>query len=531
MGVRPMRRSVSSGVLTALLLLPALMTASIVAGDGMPGYVLEPGEDPGEAFSSLFETRQLARVELQGGGVQTISLFLSVFSLDPGRNLTIMVPLRTLPEDVTGEPIKESDFREEYRLDRAEREIPRQDPDVANQRFWEETSSSLGLCLGSMLLTAPGEYLRENVRYEVDEYGRKEDSLDGGGTYAIDDGIAPEQHYDIDGFSIDVFGVDKGPLLEEYLEQEGLVVPEGMDLEAYEGQYLAVVEAETKPPIDEDDFELFAANAPNTTERIRERLSEQPVLSSRGIWDLKYELENDLEEEVVGFGYYYDDPDYEAKWALYGELEDIMHELIDAVYEDADFEGEVLHVDLPLDDGRMFFPLGTSAGWPNSVGDIDILFSVPEGKRLRIDDTEDAFFEGRHWYLFSMASANPGFDLASDVEDADGGRLKQANRAAWMYDNADTVGPLVAALVVVLLWFACAAAISRHYGLEGRVLRNPWLWALLGLSVLVSIAGAVLVYLLLRPEPIKELARRPSFTGAVAMWPVTLVAFLVGGLL
>ena len=317
MGVRPRTRAVLPGALTVLLLLSSFMTASIVAGDGMPGYVLEPDEDPEKAFSSLFETRQLARVELKGGGVQTISLFLSVFSLDPGRNLTIMVPLRTLPDDVTGKPIKESEFRKEYRLDRTVKEIVRQDPDLARERFMEETSGALELCLGSMLLTLPGEYLRENVRHETDEYGDRKSELGGGGSWALDDGIAPEQHYDIDGFSIDVFGVDKGPLLEEYLVQKGLVVPEGMDLEAYEGQYLAVVEAETKPPIDEGDFELLDTSAPNTTEQIRQQLSDQPVLSSRDVLYLKRELDDDLEAEVYD---YHDD-----NWEYYYQLREIMY--------------------------------------------------------------------------------------------------------------------------------------------------------------------------------------------------------------
>ncbi len=506
------------------MLLSTVLAGCLAAGDGIPGYQFVPGEDPEEAFSSLFESRQLARVELTDPGHERISLFLSVFSLDPGRNLTIMVPLRTLPDDVTGEPMNESEFRKEFKLERAEMEVVRQDPDVAWERFAEETGEGLRLCLGSMLVSFPGEYLRENVQREsyYDGYGRKEDT-GGGGSYVLDD-IGPEQHYEFDGFSIDVYGVDAGPLLEEYLALKGLIVPEGMDLEAYEGQYLAVVEAGTKPPIDEDDFELLAAGAPNTTGRLVERIREEPTLSPQGIYNLKWEMEDHLEYELDRWG---DD----SNWEHYYELEGAMYALIDAVYRPTDFEGEVIYVDLPLDDGRMFFPLGTSAGWPNHVGDIDILFSVPEDKWLSIPDTKDAFFEGRHWYLFSMARANPGFDLESTVGDGDGGRLRQANRAAWLYDNADSVGPLVAALIVIVLWFACAAVLSRRFGLEGRVLRNPTLWALLGLSALISIVGAVLVYMMVRPEPIKEMLSRPALAGTVAMWPVTLVAFLAGGFL
>ncbi|NIP36473.1 MAG: hypothetical protein GWN18_16080, partial [Thermoplasmata archaeon] len=68
---------------------------------------------------------------------ERICLFLSVYSLDPGKNLTIMVPLRTLPVDVTGEPMKESEFREDYLLDRIETEVIEQDPDEASSKLWE----------------------------------------------------------------------------------------------------------------------------------------------------------------------------------------------------------------------------------------------------------------------------------------------------------------------------------------------------------------------------------------------------------
>ena len=95
-----------------MVLLMVFSTLSILpmaAGDGIPGYRFGDITDPDnpEEFESIFESRQLARVDLLEDDLERISLFLSVYSLDPGKDLTIMVPLRTLPSEVVGEPMKE----------------------------------------------------------------------------------------------------------------------------------------------------------------------------------------------------------------------------------------------------------------------------------------------------------------------------------------------------------------------------------------------------------------------------------------
>jgi hypothetical protein len=146
-----------------------------------------------------------------------------------------------------------------------------------------------------------------------------------------------------------------------------------------------------------------------------------------------------------------------------------------------------------------------------------------------IRDSKDAYFDGKHWYLFQLVNAKPSYDLESAVMESDGARLKQANRAAWLTDNSETSGSLIAALVLIGLWFGSAFALKRHYGLEGKVLRDPQLWVLLGLALFISIAGALLVLLLWRPEPIRKAIKRVPVVGTAAMWPLVAIVFVFGG--
>jgi hypothetical protein len=510
------------GVL-AILLASMFILGSIppVEGDGMPAVTIVDVDDPTKVFGSIFESRQLARVEQVNDTHERISLFLSVYSMEPGSNLTIMVPLRTLPVDVTGKPMKESDFRDEYRLDKAEDEVVRQDPDEARDKFWGKTSGAVEFCFGSMLLTLPGEYLRENVHQSSQQYEGRKGELDSGGTSVI---IEPEpiQHYEFDGFSIDIFGVGAGPLLKDYLAEKGLVLPEAMDLESYEDHYIAVVEGRTKPPIDEDDFDLLLRYVPNSTAELIAELKDDPVRNQYEIEDLKWEFYRKISNEFP-WSERQDQVDY-------GELLGIKDDLIDALFGSTDFEGEVIDVDLPLDAGKVFFPLGTSAGWPNQVGDIDILFKVPEDKDLSLSDSKDAYFEDSHWYLFQMEHANPGFDLESSVMKGSEDRRKEAERAAFYYDNSGVLSALLVVVILLLLWFGLAFALRRYIGAEGKVVRRPLLWILLGASLLISIPGALLAYLIINPLPLNKLRAQVTPWVHLAMYPITIAFFALGAM-
>jgi len=519
-------RSPTRPLLAVLIVMLFAVPAAPVAADGMPSITLG-GEEATKVFGSLFESRQLARVDLVNSTHERITLFLSVYSLDPGDNLTLMVPLRTLPALVTGKPVKESGFRDEQQLDRAEDEVVRQDPDEAWSDMREETAGALQGAFGSMLFTLPGEYVREKLHLVSDDTaGYKEDA--GGERYGIGLNDEPVQHYEFDGFSVDVFGVDAGPMLADYLLEKGLVLPAQGDLERYNAHYLAVVEGATEPPIDAEDYAMLQRWAPNTTAIIADELREDPVRTGAELWELKNRiLYHDLEDEVR---LTYDER-LSDWYNRLGSVQEIAGELIDALFGKTDFAGEALTIELPLDSGKVFFPLGTSVGWPNEVGDIDVLFSVPENRDLSLPMTSDAYFDGSHWYLFQMSSANPAFDLESPLKAGSESSRKEAARAAFVTDNAGALAGLLVALVAIVSWFAAVLLVRWRRGLEGGTVRDPRMWLMLGAVIVLSVPGAMLAYLLVNPVNLKELSGRALPLASLAIIPPACVLFVLGVLL
>jgi hypothetical protein len=516
-------RSPARPLLAVLIIMLFAVPAAPVAADGMPSITL--GEEEAErVFGSLFESRQLARVDLVNSTHERITLFLSVYSLDPGDNLTLMVPLRTLPALVTGKPVKESEFRDEQLLDRAEDEVVRQDPDEAWSEMRDETSGALQGAFGSMVMTLPGEYIRENLHL-VSSDGEGGRSMDaGGGGYSWGE-AEPVQHYEFDGFSVDVFGVDAGPRLADYLLEKGLVLPAKGDLERYNTHYLAVVEGASRPPIDPDDFALLQRWIPNTTASLADDLREQPVRTGSEVESLKYhyllyEMDSEYDDNY--------DESNEDYYTIRRSLSDGIEDLIDALFGSTDFAGEALTVELPLDSGKIFFPLGTSVGWPNPVGDIDVLFRVPDGKNLDLTRSRDAYFGGGHIYLFHMSQANPDFDLESAVMSGSESSRKEAARAAFLTDNAGVLGGLLVALLAVLIWFLSAILIKWHWGLKGGTVRDPRMWLMLGAAIVLSVPGAVLAYLLLWPLPTDRLFGRVLPIVPLATMPAALALLVLG---
>jgi hypothetical protein len=511
-GIRTvMRLSVPISIVLFML----LSSVPLVAADGVPAVPRDVfyEEEPEKVFKSIFESRQLALVELVNDTHERISLFISVYSLDPGGDLHVLVPLRTLPEDVNGRPIKEREFRDEFSIDKTEEEIRRQDPEEGWSRVGHWSHTACEFAFGSMLWTMPGEYVRQTVHPKLRDWDLfPSRMLNADSDEATGSGSTVEQHYEFDGFSIDVIGVSSGPALEDYLEQRDLVVPAGTSFDDYMDHYLAVIDAKAEPPIDETQFQQITQVAPELVDYLVMELERKPVRNESQLEDLKMELiqKFDLRDQDMR-GIYW-----------------VLSDLVDAVFGVVEFEGEVIEIELPLHEGKMFFPLGTSGGWSNEVGDIDILFKVPEDKGLDIPDTKDAFFDGHHWYLFQMQHANPDFDLESKVLPVSSERLKESKRAAYLFDNAKVLGSLIALLVVIIAWLVIAYIIRRVMKKDEPLLKNPVLWTMLGLSLIISLPAALLIYLLVKPLPIKELAKHHTTFAMTAIYPVVIAAFAIG---
>lgn len=510
MGVSSKERSPSrsSSVLAiALLLIPTLLPGAL--GDGVPAVPSFRFEEDDQVFESIFESRQLAQVELVNDTHERINLFLSVYSLEPGDNLSVVVPLRTLPEDISGRPMDEAEFRQEFRIAKAEQMVVEQDPGEAWGRVGHYTGRYCKGAMGSLLWSLPGEYVRQNVVASEGNWG---EGLLMGGMLSASEGEQDieVQHYEFDGFTIQVLAVTAGPTMSAYLASNGYSIPDSSVFDAYADHYVAIVESETRPPIDPVLYQVILEEYPELVPRLLDELERDPTRSDA-------ELDS-LRESVI----------YATPVNKNRNLREPVLQLVDAVFGKADFSGELLTIDLPLDGGRIYFPLGTSGGWPNEIGDIDVLFKVPEGKDLDVKGARDAFFEGHHWYLFQMSNAAPDFDLQSDVARGDPDRSSEAARSEFVYDNARGIALGITAGLVLLLWLSVTLLLAWRWGRDRSVLRDRRLWLLLGGAFLLSIPGVLLVSLLLEPLPLNKL--RGSFVVRdLAVLYIVAAALLVVG--
>jgi hypothetical protein len=496
-----------------------------VASDGMPAIRYGTGdEERKQIMESIFESRQLATVELINNTHQKISLFLSVYSLDPGDNLTILVPLRTLPVGISGEPMKEKSFKDEYKIARAEKEVNRQDLDFALGKLGSKTNTNLEYAFGTLLWTYLGEYTRQEFHMLESDYVYGDEKLGVGGDGGEIGKPEPVQHYEFDGFSIDVFGVSAGPVLSDYLTEKGLAIPEIGGLDEYLNQYVAVIESKTKPPIDESEFSMLQEFGPNVLITLKKELKEDPNKDAREIERLKWDLKEYLSEYSLEIGSY--------------NLRYYIDNLVDAVFGETNFAGEVIKIELPLDNNKLFFPLGTSAGWENKVGDIDILFKVPEKKALSLPNSKDAYFDGQHWYLVQMENANPDFDLESKLEKSDSEKRNQMEQAAFIYDNAQMLSYIIFTIFLLSFWFIIAELskfIQKKFSKEKFINKNKkkgkkilnigLLLMFLGALFLFSIMGVVLLYLLIKPIQINKLGQDHMFLTLIISFIISIFIF------
>ena len=507
-GAGPTSRAWTISTAGIAFILVILILTPLSLADGVPAVpkYLQIDEDPEKVFESIFESRQLAQVEMVNDTHERINLFLSVYSLDPGENLSIIVPLRTLPVDITGEPMEETEFREEFRIAKAEELVVKQDPEEAWGRVGSKAGSTCQFAMGSMLWTMPGEYVRQNF----DPDGEWGNPMLAGMITDTDEGYELEvAHYEFDGFSIDVLAVRSGPRLSEFLETRGYAIPDSSVFDAYVDHYVAVVESKGQPPIDPDAYASLQEQHPQVIEA------------------LIAELDNETKKTAEDIAWF--------KQRLIWRYERINHslrryviELVDAVFGRANFTGELLTIDLPLDEGRIFFPLGTSGGWSNEIGDIDVLFKVPEGKDLKIRDSKDAFFEDHHWYLFQMQRAAPDYDLESEIMPGDADRRDEAARAERVYDNAHWIALGITLVLVLTMWFGVAYVIARRKGTDRKVWKDSKLWMLLGAALVISLPGALLLYLGLDPVQVEELRTNFVVNDFMALYLVAAALLVVG---
>jgi len=520
-----------------------------VLGDGMafyPSYVKDKDELE-ELYGSTYESRQLANVVLLDDDQQRIDLFLSLFSLKPGNNMTLLVPFRELPTDVKVEQMKDRDFLDSIGYSRIKMEADKQDLGKNMGRLSSRTGDWLqrGVVSASFTpIAGIGLYIEDN--YELSYSGRGKGlgfgdsagSLDENG----DDTIKKKEvekidTYDFDGVSISVYSVSENATMEDFtegIELEGLPQMTKETLEEYKGHYAVTIDSETVPPIDPDEYAMMNALMPGTMGEWTQRIKAQPkVIDEYIVHDMVQEL------SYLGFKEIHDTGDDLAQLSeLYGKVWrpqwdaeewlndyrwdrdyhfmelispgstpfDIMKDLSDityTVYGFTPFNGTVISVTTSLDVGNIYFPLGTSDSWSNPIAHTVVVVKMDKGMSFDPNIVPDAkaFIDGDRYYLFDFPMDNPEDDLHGSIGSTRTMESFSAAASEAVYGTYSWVSVLIALLLYLLFWFLLLKA---SYLLLGATRDGKRCKALTGRNLLFALLAMLItapgVHLLFRKD-------------------------------
>jgi len=481
-------------LITSMFLLPMVPP---VTGDGMPVYTyVKDDEEARTLYSSTFESRQLANVELLNSTHQRIDLFLSIFSLEPTQNLTVLVPFREKPLEVSMTNGTDSDFLDENGYDRIKDQWRKQDLKETSKRFGHRMGNSLkdlGTCTTTTPLGLITLHVAESYSYESGGgkgFGSLSDEASGGDD--VNKEVKEVSHYQFDGATVTIYSVSANATLEDFISVVDLGTLPTITrevVEEYKDQYVAVIDSMPSPPINEVDYKWLNDAMPRTMEALKVLFRSNDRISYTQAYEnvIEYCVDglNEMVEDKNALynrtGILIDDNNYLEDWGnidefLYDDwvwryegyrdpfdLRNKIESLIFAVYGFTDFEGNTLSVTTELNEGKLYFPLGTSKGWDNSIADTIIIMKVGEERSLdlSIDTKYSAFVGDDHCYIVEYFHANPGEDLEADIEDVRFSEKVSSSTSKFIHYNTSWFPIFGAILLEVLLWFFLLWAFSR----------------------------------------------------------------------
>ena len=477
-------------VLMFLLLLMPLFSVP-AGGDGCP---VIPSID---GYLTLRENRQLACIYV-GEETESLNLFLSVVSLDPGQPLTIVIPLKTHPSGLMISNTTESDFSLEHHFATIERESVWQHEGAG--AVGKEISTIAPPLSGMEAFGFPALCF-----YYIN--GRMASS-----------GNAVAEYYGQPGLSVEVYSFNSSDSLGEFYESLNVSVPQNVGdiLTKYQDYSVAVINTMTKPPIKESDFNNLTRAEPEVMADFKEYVSAHPKIT---VYEHSYFEDKELNEIIWRISDY--------------ELRSTFYDLILATYGIAPANGFQLSVDLPLANGNeCYFPLGTSPSW-NSITKTTVIFALSSDKEasFNVPGTQ-IFMDEWHYYRWDFEDDAPDYDI-SGIQKEKGPGTSWAEFSAgtnrWAYKNSSALAIFIILLSFTLIWASLLLAYFRKRG--GRfsalnILRFfGWGIFLVFFSFIFSVFLAIPVALKLMGEemgkldsPAAEEEYRPSLLVSTVGW-------------
>lgn len=405
-----------------------------VEGDGIPIVKVD-------THAVLRENSQIAYIEVLNDSLEQLELFINVVSLHPGENMTIVVPLRTMPLSMNVTESTDKKFMISHDFEYL-KELGRIQNNNAGHIVDTLKSEEGTAMIAFVLMGGIGLVLTTwSLSF-------------GGGGWGGD--------YNTPGFSVELRNFSSQESLEEFYKNLNLSLPDNVEeiMDRYSDYGIALINLTTRPPIPVEDYSNLTAHFPETMENFSRFVKEHPTITVR--------------ERVSPDGFLYGVYD-EDLTAIYRDfLKSLDHfiktnhdenvdrqqyirnfnHLVAVTYGYGEMEGYALSLTLPLFQGKAFFPLGTTPAW-SGTDRIEVIFQCDDEHTIEMnrDPDYEVIKDGGHYFIYSQRDDIPDYDLEGKYEKSDNAwAQKRFAFNGWIHGNRF---PLTFLLILTFCYLIC----------------------------------------------------------------------------
>ncbi len=247
-----------------VLIILALLLPSVVFADGM---ILPRPTKKTFDFTAIKEKQQYAVIEVLSNYFEKMNIFLSLTSLDyENHNITVVIPLKSVPQDVSGDKLNSSEFLKKYSFDDVEKLVEKQ----SFAGFVKKSAPQIRDALGEYIMLSLISPIYEISKFAFFPLGLYSSGFMGpaatlGAEAARDyEGVTHIATYEFEGATIDIYDVESGNTLEDFMKDYyDLYLPENVKhaVDTYKTHYIAILNTMIGPP---GDVGLLKEYAPET---------------------------------------------------------------------------------------------------------------------------------------------------------------------------------------------------------------------------------------------------------------------------
>ncbi|MGC9059784.1 MAG: hypothetical protein ACP5JR_00905 [Thermoplasmata archaeon] len=429
------------GLSICVLLFAWLLLSCIpapVSGDGI-------GIPPPQSQSSIFfEPRQEAYLRVNSDNTQTIDMFVSIVSLEPGMMVKYLVPVPVIPSVNKVKVIEEKEFRGKG-LDEA-RDVLVLHKNGKNE-FETNIKATTAFCVGSQFLTpfvCPFAYFSVYSIWFV---------LPMGG------GVIKQYEEYGEGYSLSVINFTSGNALAEFVKGLNITLSSKVRsiVEKYKDFYFVYLNATTRPPVPENEFQDFVTACPKTYEKLKEFVKANPQMTfySPNIYSFP-DIYSVFKSEVS--------PSNEST------LVETLNKILSVVYGHGEtYKGIEIEFQMPLKDGKIFYPLGTSPSWEGNQK-ISLLISLPSAYFLKDLPSTAAYIprKSENWYYIEIRNSAPDYDIVSTVSAEIFSIERTSMEISGFFYEHPASGIFLVCACFVLPWYIPFIWIARKSKIKGK---------------------------------------------------------------